>query len=65
MTPVSQKYCISNNKKVFFGIIGNNVTDFKFFGSRDIDMDKNKKAVFDDSDEFYYYPYFNDAKELF
>ena len=47
-----------------FGIIGNNVTNLKFIGRRDRSMDQNIKSVFDESDGFYYYPYFNDAKEL-
>ena len=44
-------------------MIGTNVTNFKFIGRRDMNMDPNIKALFDESDE-YYYPYFNDAKEL-
>ena len=46
-----------------FGMNGNNVTNFKFIGRRDMDMDPNMKALFDESDK-YYYPYFNDAKGL-
>ena len=46
-----------------FGMNGNNVTNLKFIGRRDMNMDPNIKALFDESDE-YYYPYFNDAKEL-
>ena len=42
---------------------GNNVTNLKFIGRRDINIDPNIKELFDESDE-YYYPYFNDAKEL-
>ena len=43
---------------------GNNVTNLKFIGRRDMDMDRNMKALFDESEKYYYYPYFNDAKEL-
>ena len=43
---------------------GNNVTNFKFIGRRDMNMDLNMKALFDESDEYFYYPYLNDAKEL-
>ena len=45
-------------------MIGNNVTNLKFFGSRDIDMGELIKEVFDENDGYHYYPYFNDAKEL-
>ena len=45
-------------------MIGTNLTNFKLFGRRDQSMDQNIKAVIDESDEYYYYPYFNDAKEL-
>ena len=47
-----------------FGLNGNNVTNLKFIGRRDMDMDPNMKALFDESEKYYYYPYFNDAKEL-
>ena len=43
---------------------GINVTNFKLIGRRDINMDPNIKALFDESDEYFYYPHFNDAKEL-
>ena len=46
-----------------FGMNGNNVTNLKFIGRRDMDMDRNMKALFDENDK-YYYPYFNDAKGL-
>ena len=46
------------------GIVGNNVESVKLIGRRDINMDANIKKIYDESDE-YYYPYFNDAKELF
>ena len=46
-----------------FGMIGTNVTNLKFIGRRDMNMDQTIRAVFDESDE-YYFPYFNDAKEL-
>ena len=42
----------------------NNMTNFKFIGRRDMNMDPNIQALFDEMDEYYYYPYFNDAKEL-
>ena len=41
-----------------------NVTNWKVIGRRDMKMDPNIKALFDESDQYYYYPYFNDAKEL-
>ena len=71
------------------GMIGNDVESVKLFGRRDVSMDANMKALFDESDYYYrplswielwlsssnatdignsglyYYPYFNDAKELF
>ena len=47
------------------GIVGNNVESLKFIGIRDMNMDANMKALFDENDEYHYYPYFNDAKELF
>ena len=47
-----------------FGMNDTNVTNLKFIGRRDMNMDPNMKALFDESDEYYYYPYFNDAKEL-
>ena len=46
------------------GMVGNNVENVKFIGRRDMNMDANMKAFFDESDD-YYYPYFNDAEELF
>ena len=45
------------------GMNDTNITNLKFIGRRDMNMDPNMKALFDESDE-YYYPYFNDAKEL-
>ena len=47
------------------GITGNNVDSVKLIGRRDMSMDTNAKALFDENDRYYYYPYFNDAKELF
>ena len=47
------------------GTVGNNVKSVKFIGRRDMNMDTNLKAIFDETDSHYYYPYFNDAKELF
>ena len=50
--------------KVMFGMVGNNVENVKLIGRRNMKMDANMKKVFDQSDIFHYYPYFNDAKEL-
>ena len=47
------------------GITGNNVDSVKLIGRRDMSMDTNAKALFDENDRYYYHPYFNDAKELF
>ena len=47
------------------GMVDSSVESVKFIGRRDINMDANMKALFDESDEYYYRPYFNDAKELF
>ena len=46
-------------------MVGNKVERLKFIGRREMDMNANIKSVFDESDENYYKPYFNDAKELF
>ena len=43
---------------------GINVTNLKFIDRRDMNMDPNIKALFDESDEYFHYPYFNDAKGL-
>ena len=51
--------------KVLLGMVGNKVERLKFIGRREMDMNANIKSVFDESDENYYKPYFNDAKELF
>ena len=49
-----------------FGINDDNVEIVKFFGRRDINMDINMKTLFYENDwNKFYYPYFNDAKELF
>ena len=53
-----------------FGIEGDNVETVKLFGRRDINMDINMKTLFYENDQdaygsYFYYPYFNDAKELF
>ena len=37
------------------GMIGNDVESVKLFGRRDVSMDANMKALFDESD-FYYRP---------
>ena len=47
------------------GMVGNNVESVKFIGKRDLNMDTNMKAIFDESDIYHFYPYYNDAKELF
>ena len=47
------------------GSVDNNVENLKFIGRRDMNMDANLKKVYDKTDEFYYHPYYNDAKELF
>ena len=64
-----------------FGMVDGNVETVKMIGRRNINMDANMKALFYESDrtsyytingedysytvEESYYPYFNDAKELF
>ena len=47
------------------GLVGNNVESVKFIGRRDMNMDANLRKIFNETDEYYFYPYFNDAKELF
>ena len=46
-------------------MVDNNVERVKLVGRRGINMDANVKALFYESDEYRYRPYFNDAKELF
>ena len=46
------------------GSVGNNVESVKFIGTRDMNMDANLRKIFNETDKYYYYPYFNDAKEL-
>ena len=46
------------------GMNDTNVTNLKFIGRLDMNIDSNIKALFDESDEYFHYPYFNDAKEL-
>ena len=46
------------------GSVGNNVESVKFIGRRDMNMDANLRKIFNETDEYYFYPYFNDAKEL-
>ena len=54
-------------------MVNNDVNSVKFIGRRDMNMDANLKALFDEDDHSKYnervgskyYPYFNDAKELF
>ena len=45
-------------------MVGNNVENVKLIGRRNMKMDANMTAVFDKTDKYHYYPYFNDAKEL-
>ena len=47
------------------GIVDANVEIVKFIGRREMNMDRNMKRLFYESDEYRYKPYFNDAKELF
>ena len=53
------------------GMVGNNVQSVKPIGRRDIDMDAQMKSIFLEGksvaifDFYYFYPHFNDAKELF
>ena len=49
------------------GIVDANVEIVKFIGSREMNMDRNMKRLFYESDRnwYRYKPYFNDAKELF
>ena len=63
------KYLCYEQYKVMFGLVDNNVKSVKFIGRFDINMDANlrriiKKSLAHETDD-YYYPYFNDAKELF
>ena len=46
------------------GLVGNNVERVKLIGRRDMNMDENLRKIFNETDEYYFYPYFNDAKEL-
>ena len=49
-----------------FGLVDNNVESVKFIGRYDMNMDANIRKIFRELDDHYhYYPYFNDAKELF
>ena len=50
--------------KVMLGSVGKNVESVKFIGRRDMDMDANLRKIFIETDYYYFYPYFNDAKEL-
>ena len=47
------------------GLVGNNVERVKLIGRRDMNMDENLRKIFNEADEYNFYPYFNDAKELF
>ena len=61
---VNIKYQYFVQYKVMFGSAGNNVESVKFIGRRDMNMDANLRKIFNETDEYYFYPYFNDAKEL-
>ena len=50
--------------KVMLGSVGKNVESVKFIGRRDMNMDANLRKIFNEADEYNFYPYFNDAKEL-
>ena len=47
------------------GMVDNNVENVKFIGSREMNMDRNMRTMFYESDKYRFKPYFNDAKELF
>ena len=61
---VNIKYQYFEQYKVMLGSVGNNVESVKFIGKRDMNMDANLRKIFNETDEYYFYPYFNDAKEL-
>ena len=44
------------------GMTGNKVESVKIIGTRGINMDANLKAIFNNEDDFYIKPYFNDAQ---
>ena len=46
-------------------MVDNNVENLKFIGRRDMNMKRNVKTLFYESDYYRYKQYFNDAKELF
>ena len=53
------------------GLVDNNVESVKIIGRYDMNMDANLRKIFRESDYYYqttlkhyFYPYFNDAKEL-
>ena len=54
-----------DQQKVMFGMVGDNAESLKFIGASDINMAANMKTTFAAINEYHYYPYFNDAKELF
>ena len=58
------KYQYFEHYKVMLGLVDNNVESVKFIGTRDMNMDANLRKIFNETDKYYYYPYFNDAKEL-
>jgi len=47
------------------GMVENNFENVKVIGRREMNMDRNMKRLFHESDEYRFKPYFNDAKELF
>ena len=47
------------------GMVDNKVENVKFIGSREMNMNRNMKTLFYESDRSRYKPYFNDAKKLF
>ena len=63
-TLVNIKYQYFEHCKVMLGSVGNNIEIVKFIGRRDMNMDANLTKIFNVTDENYFYPYFNDAKEL-
>ena len=58
------KYQYFEHYKVMLGSVGNIVESVKFIGRRDMNMNANLRKIFNETDKYHYYPYFNDAKEL-
>ena len=44
------------------GMTGNKVESVKIIGTREMDMDENLKAIFNNEDDVYIKPYFNDVQ---